>query len=193
MNQNRSSAELLTLGHFDLIMADPPWRFRGFTSESDRSKGASRHYDCMELEAIKALPVAQIAARDCLLWLWATNPMLPQAFETLAAWGFSFRTAGHWSKRNPDSGKLAFGYGYILRCAGEPFLIGTRGNPKTTRGTRSVIEGRAREHSRKPEEAFSAAEALMPGARRIELFSRQPRQGWTVWGNETRKFNEVAQ
>ena len=180
---------LRPFGGFDLIMADPPWLYETF-SEKGHAKAPQAHYTCTPLDWIKSLPVSTLAADDCLLWLWATNPMLPQAFETLAAWGFSFRTAGHWSKRNPETGKLSFGTGYILRCAGEPFLIGTRGKPKTTRSTRSVIEGRAREHSRKPDEAFAAAEALMPDARRIELFSRQPRSGWTVWGNETGKFAE---
>lgn len=183
---------LRPFGGFHLIMADPPWSFENFSAAGE-AKNAKAQYTCTPLDWIKSLPVSALAADDCLLWLWATNPMLPQALETLAAWGFSFRTAGHWSKRNPETGKLAFGTGYILRCAGEPFLIGTRGSPKTTRSTRSVIEGRAREHSRKPDEAFAAAEALMPDARRIELFSRQTRPGWTVWGNETQKFSEAAE
>jgi N6-adenosine-specific RNA methylase IME4 len=89
-------------------------------------------------------------------------------------------------------GKLAFGTGYVLRCAGEPFLIGTRGKPKTTRAVRSIVEGPIREHSRKPDEAFAAAEKMMPDARRIELFSRQQRPGWTVWGNEIERFAPPA-
>lgn len=174
------------VGGFDLIMADPPWSFDNFSTAGE-AKNAKAQYACTSLEWIKGLPVEGIAARDCVLWLWATNPMLPEAFAVLSAWGFTFKTAGHWVKRTKHN-KLAFGTGYILRCAGEPFLIGTRGAPKTTRSVRSVIEGPAREHSRKPDEAFAAAEALMPNARRLELFSRQERAGWTVWGNETGKF-----
>ena len=173
-------------GGFDLIMADPPWSFATF-SDKGHKKSAQAHYTCASLDWIKALPVADLAAPDCLLWLWATNPMLPQAFEVLTGWGFTFKTAGHWVKMG-SSGKLAFGTGYILRSAGEPFLIGTIGKPKTSRSVRSVILGPRREHSRKPNEAFAAAEALMPDARRIELFSRQPRDGWTVWGDEAEKF-----
>lgn len=170
--------------HYDFIMADPPWQFRVWSSRGD---GRAPPYQRQSLEWVKSLPVRDIAARDCLLWLWATNPMLPQALEVLAAWGFTFKTAGHWSKRTV-SGRQAFGTGYLLRCAGEPFLLGVRGKPKTTRGVRSVIEGRIREHSRKPEEAFQAAENLMPGAVRCELFSRQERPGWDVMGDETGKF-----
>ena len=175
---------------YDLIVADPPWDFRNF-SEKGEAKNAKAQYDCMDLAAIKALPVGQLAARDCVLWLWATNPMLPQAIETLAAWGFTYKTAGHWSKKTAN-GKQAFGTGYILRCAGEPFLIGTVGEPACTRSVRSVIEGVVREHSRKPEEAYAAAEALCHRAmNRADLFSRESRPGWTSWGNEVGKFAEA--
>jgi len=181
----------LPAGPFDLIMADPPWRFATRSGRGITPKGAGGQYATMPLPEIMALPVAGIAATDCLLWLWATNPMLPEAFGVLDAWGFRFKTAGHWVKRTRH-GKIAFGTGYLLRCAGEPFLIGTRGAPKVSRSVRSVIEGPLREHSRKPDEAFAAAEDLMPAARRAELFSRQPRRGWTVLGNQTERFAEVA-
>jgi len=177
---------------FDLIMADPPWRFQTRSRKGVTAKGAGGQYSTMSLEEIMGMPVADIAAPDCLLWLWATNPMLPVAFDVLSAWGFTFKTAGHWAKTTRH-GKLAFGTGYILRCAGEPFIIGTRGAPKTARNIRSVIMGPLREHSRKPEEAFAAAEGLMPQARRLELFSRQQRPGWTVWGDQTHKFDPSAQ
>lgn len=180
-------AGLRVPGGFDLIMADPPWAFTTRSPKGVTQKSAGGQYSVMTLDDIKALPVASLGASNSLLWLWATNPMLPQAFEVLATWGFTFKTAGHWVKRT-RYGKLAFGTGYILRCAGEPFLIGTRGRVQTSRSVRSVVEGPLREHSRKPDEAFAAAESLIPGARRLELFSRQPRVGWTVWGDQSEKF-----
>lgn len=167
---------------FGLIMADPPWQYENWSAPGEH-KNASAKYACAPLDWIAGLPVQALAANDCLLWRWATNPMLPQALEVLAAWGFAFRTAGHWVKRTRH-GKLAFGTGYVLRSAGEPFLIGARGAPRTTRAVRSVIEGRTRAHSQKPESGYAAAEALMPGARRIELFSRMDRPGWAVWGDQ---------
>jgi N6-adenosine-specific RNA methylase IME4 len=177
-----------TSGRYDLIMADPPWTFAVRSPKGITAKGAGGQYRTMTLADIAALPVAGLAAETgCLLWLWATNPMLPQALGIMAAWGFDFRTAGHWSKKTRH-GRQAFGTGYILRCAGEPFLIGVRGKVKTARNVRSVIEGEVRQHSRKPDAAFAAAEALMPGARRVELFSRQPRPGWDAWGDEAGRF-----
>ncbi|MEF2553232.1 MT-A70 family methyltransferase [Aurantimonas sp. A2-1-M11] len=171
---------------FNLIMADPPWTFE-IRSDKGDAKSAQAQYDCMDLASIRALPVLDLAASDCVLWLWATNPMLPQALEILAGWGFTFKTAGSWGKTTL-SGKLAFGTGYILRSANEPFLIGTRGAPKTSRSVRSLIMAPRREHSRKPDEAFAAAEQLIPGARRLELFSRTDRPGWSTWGNEVGKL-----
>lgn len=173
---------------YDLIMCDPPWSYRNWSKKGER-KNATAHYACLSLDEIAAFPVHQIAAPSCLLWLWATNPMLDQAIDMLGNWGFTFKTAGHWVKRTKH-GKTAFGTGYILRSAGEPFLIGTIGTPKTTRGVRSVVEGLAREHSRKPEEGYRAAEELIPGARRIELFSRQEREGWDCFGIEVGKFQK---
>ncbi|MEC8774568.1 MAG: MT-A70 family methyltransferase [Pseudomonadota bacterium] len=172
---------------YDLIMADPPWRFKTRSDKGITEKGAGGHYDTMTLDQIKAMPVQQLAKPDCLLWLWATNPMLPLAFETMEAWGFEFKTAGSWEKITKN-GKQGFGTGYILRCSNEPFLIGTRGNPKTTRSTRSSFRGLVRENSRKPDEAFDVAAGMIPNARKLELFSRQIREGWSAWGNELEKF-----
>lgn len=208
--------DLLSLrpaGGFGLIMADPPWSYE-MRSDKGYAKAPEAHYRTMPLAEIAALPVEALAAPDCLLWLWAVNPKLPEALEVVSAWGFTFKTAGTWVKRTAR-GRDAFGTGYILRSASEPFLIATRGKPKTTRATRSMIptydqgrqpvsdggdwpigtitiEALAREHSRKPDEAFRAAEQLMPEARRLELFSRQRREGWTVWGNEVGKFGGGA-
>lgn len=180
---------LRPFGGFDLIMADPPWSF-DLRSQKGEEKSAQAQYGCMSLDAIAALPLAALAAENAVLWLWATNPLLREAFQIMDAWGFTYKTAGHWVKTTKH-GKLGFGTGYILRCAGEPFLIGTRGAPKTAKNVRSVVMGRIREHSRKPEEAFLEAEKLMPDAKRIEVFSRQRRPGWSNWGNEADKFQEA--
>jgi N6-adenosine-specific RNA methylase IME4 len=173
---------------YGLIFADPPWRFQ-LWSEKGEGKSAQAHYATMTIEEIAALPVWELAAPDCLLWLWCTAPMLPQQLEVLKAWRFEYVTMGAWAKRTKHD-KSAFGGGYVLRSALEPFLIGKRGDPETTRSVRNVVVGPVREHSRKPDEAYAAAEKLMPGARRVELFARQQRPNWASWGNEVGKFNE---
>ncbi|MDF2797419.1 MAG: hypothetical protein K0R85_163 [Devosia sp.] len=175
---------------FDFIMADPPWRFDTWSVEGKKHKSPEGHYDTMATETIAALPVGHLAAGDCTLWLWGTHPMIDQQIEVARAWGFRFVTSGVWVKRT-TTGKLAFGTGYRLRSASEPFILATNGNPETARNIRSVIEGRVREHSRKPDEAYGEAERMMPAARRADLFARQTRPGWMAWGNEATKFDEA--
>lgn len=172
---------------YDFIMADPPWDFGNWNAKGER-KNPKRHYRCLPLAEIKQFPVLDLALPNALLWLWATNPMLDQQIECLKAWGFAFKTAGTWGKLTV-TGKLGFGTGYVLRCASEPFLIGVRGKPVTTKSVRSLIMGVTRQHSRKPEEAFAAAEKLMPRAKRVELFSRTNRPGWDHWGDQVGLFN----
>lgn len=173
---------------YDFIMCDPPWTFSTWSPKGKEKKSPEVHYECQGIEWVRSLPVRDLASENCVLWLWATNPMLDQQIDVLKHWGFKFKTAGTWMKMTKH-GKQSFGTGYLLRSANEPFLIGTIGKPKTSRSVRSAIIGQVREHSRKPDEAYAAAEKLMPGARRADLFSRQVRQGWDVWGNETDKFN----
>ncbi len=175
---------------YDLIMADPPWQFETY-SDAGRGKSADQHYATMSLTDIKQMPVSYLGRGDCLLWLWATHPMLREGLDVMDAWGFRYVTSGVWVKRT-KTGKLAFGTGYRLRCASEPFLIGTLGNPKTAKTVRTVIEGPVREHSRKPDEAYREAEAMGSGAlRRLDMFSRETRPGWDAWGNEAAKFDEA--
>lgn len=177
-------------GGFDMIMADPPWETE-LRSGAGYTKAPEAHYQTMTTRAIMEMPVEVLAAKHAVLWLWFRGCMMQEGLDVARAWGFEVKTSGHWAKVG-DSGKQAFGTGYLLRNAGEPWLIATRGTPKTSRDVRSVIIAPSREHSRKPDKAFSEAERLMPDARRLELFSRQERAGWTVWGNETAKFERAS-
>ncbi len=176
---------------YGAIIADPPWRF-ALRSAKGETKSPQAHYACLPLPEIMALPVGQLAARDCALFLWATAPMLPQALATMAAWGFAFKTAGAWAKRSKADGGWSFGGGYILRSAAEFYLVGTIGSPgRVSRSVRNLIAAPVREHSRKPDQLHADVEALYPGPY-AELFAREPRPGWDTWGNETDKFAETA-
>lgn len=176
---------------YGVIMADPPWSFDNW-SVGGNAKNAKAQYDCMPLADIERLPVGHLASGNAWLWLWATNPMLPEALRVMNAWGFRFVTAGTWVKRG-NTGKLAMGTGYVLRSCSEPFLLGKVGEPSTfDRSVRSVIEAPRREHSRKPDEAYAIAETLFGPAYRADLFSRQTRDGWENWGNESTKFDGEA-
>jgi len=173
---------------YGMIMADCPWLFKNWSKKGE-GRNALAHYECMEIDEIKALPVRFLAAKDCCLFMWATNPMVDQQIDLMKAWGFKFKTMGSWEKVHA-SGKQCFGGGYILRSSNEPYIIGTVGKPKFSHSVRSSFRGLRREHSRKPEEGCAHAEALVPGVKRLDLFSRQRRPGWDNWGNEADKFEE---
>ena len=176
-------------GRFRVILADPPWVFRTW-SDRGLGKGAQRHYACRDLGWIKSLPVAELAHPEgCALVLWGTAPMLPQAVETLAAWGFGFKSAGAWAKQSRSGAKWHFGTGYTYRSAAEFWLLGTRGRPvRRSRAVRNLIVSAVREHSRKPDDMHADLEAMYDGPR-CELFARGPaRPGWDFWGDEVGKF-----
>ena len=165
---------------FGVILADPPWSFSTY-SENGMDRSADNHYPTQTTDDVCALDVPGIAANDCVLFLWATAPMLPDALRVMAAWGFLYRSQAVWSKNK-------VGTGYWFRSAHELLLVGVRGKiPAPAPGTQwaSVIEAPVREHSRKPDEAYDLIEAYFPTLPKIELNARGPaRDGWAVWGNE---------
>lgn len=179
-------------GQYACVLADPPWRFRTW-NETNQRKAASRHYALMDLEEIKRLPVASVAAKDCVLLMWACNPMLPQALDVMAAWGFTFKTVAlTWAKRSSADKSWHFGLGYWTRQNTEQVLLGVRGKPKaTSRGVPQLLVTPRREHSRKPDEQYERIERLVAGPY-LELFARQSRPNWDSWGNETTKFDMEA-
>lgn len=181
---------------FDVILADPATRFETWGAGGE-GKSPQAQYDTMSWDELAALQPAQLARGDALLFLWACWPTLKQSLQLMDDWGFRYVTGGAWHKRSKH-GKSAFGTGYVMRSATEPFLIGTLGSPLTARNVRNVIETSdldvidavARGHSRKPDEQYSVCERLAPRAVRfVELFARQHRDGWSSWGNEVGKFD----
>lgn len=180
----------LKAGGYSVITADPPWDFKTY-SRKGRVKTPHVHYRCMNLGDIMALPVADLAAKDSVLFLWTTGPHARQAFDVLDAWGFTYKTQAVWAKQSSTGKKWAFGTGYIMRGAAEFLLVATKGKPKAlSKSVRNLIVAPVREHSRKPDVARDAFEALYPGPY-LELFSRQSTPGWDAWGHETGKFDRT--
>lgn len=188
---------------FGVIMADPPWPFSNWSKKGE-GRNASQHYRTMSLEEIMALPVGSLAARDCALFLWCTGPLTNRIDDIMRAWGFSFKgKAFCWAKLNPraatrptdniaDNSNWFMSLGYGTRHNTEDCWLGTIGSPKRqAKDVRELIVAPVREHSRKPDEAFTRAERLFPGPY-LELFSRQSRPGWSVFGDEVGKFDERA-
>lgn len=167
---------------YGVILADCPWEY-----QRKRGQGvAENHYPTMHIEDICSLPVAELADKDCVLFLWATFPMLPEALQTIRAWGFTFKTVAFvWIKANRRALTLYWGMGFWTRSNAEICLLATRGHPKRqARNVHQVIISPVEEHSKKPDEARRRIEALMGDIPRVELFARQHPPGWDVWGNE---------
>jgi N6-adenosine-specific RNA methylase IME4 len=151
----------------------------------------------MTLDEVTALPVGDLAAADCCLFLWASWPMLPEAMAVISAWGFEYKTcAFDWMKAHAgqielfrDDTDALMGMGYWTRANSEPCLLATRGKPKRLNADvrMGIIEPR-REHSRKPDCVHGRIERLVAGPY-VELFARSSRIGWHTWGNETTKFD----
>lgn len=169
---------------FGVIYADPPWSFNVYSGKG-KQRSADRQYDTMSLDDIKALPVADLAADDCALMMWAVLPELPGALEVIKAWGFTYKTVGFtWIKENRSGNGLFWGMGYWTRANAEVCLLATRGAPKRqAMDVHQVIMSPVSEHSRKPDEAQVRIERLLPGPY-LELYGRRPTPGWTVWGNQ---------
>jgi len=168
---------------YTVIYADPPWSYRDKATAGER--GAGFKYSVMSLDDIKGLPMRSIAADDCALFMWATYPMLSEAFEVLNAWGFTYKTVAFTWAKIAKNGKLSLGMGNWTRANAEPCLLATRGKPKRiSAAVRSVIISERREHSRKPDEIRDRIVQLMGDIPRIELFARQRVDGWDAWGDE---------
>lgn len=171
-------------GGADIILADPPWTFSS-NSKQRPGRNPRRHYPCMTDEEISELPVGRWAADRSILLMWTTAPMLARSMAIPPAWGFQkYVTNLVWIKDR-------IGLGFWARNRHEIVLIYTRGGfpcPRPAPFPDSVIEGQQREHSRKPDALHAAIDRVWPDARKLELFAREQREGWSSWGNETGKF-----
>ena len=167
---------------FATIYADPPWRFQNRTGKVAPEHKRLNRYDTMDLEAIKAMPVEEIAAEKSHLYLWVPNALLPDGLEVMKAWGFTYRDPLVWNKTN-----VGLGLGNYLRNGCEIVLFGTRGRaPVKFKGQSNLLFAPRQDHSHKPEEFFAIVERLYDGPY-LELFARRhpsSNKDWSVWGNE---------
>lgn len=173
---------------YGVIYADPEWDWQTW-SEAGLDRSPQQHYPTSSTDAIAARPIGNLAAPDCVLFLWATAPRLPDALRVMAAWGFTYKTHAVWRKTcgGEDDARLSLSTGYWFRNAHELLLIGTRGNPPCpAMGEQfpSVIDALLGEHSEKPERFAELIEAYFPTIPKIELNARRARPGWDLWGAE---------
>lgn len=179
----------LPMFHYRAIYADPPWRFENYSAAGE-AKNAVQHYGCMDMDAIAALPVGDLAHGDgAALFLWATNPMLPEALQVMRRWGFRYATVAFtWAKRSRTDSAWHMGLGYWTRANTEICLLGVAGRvARRQRDVRELVVAPLREHSRKPDRVRDDIRRLVAGPY-VELFARAAAPGWDVWGNQVGKF-----
>ncbi|MFT4263167.1 MAG: MT-A70 family methyltransferase [Nocardioides sp.] len=164
-----------TVPAFTTILADPPWDV-----QQRGPLGAERHYDLMSLEAIKHMPVGDLAAPDSHCWLWVTNATLRAGYDVMEAWGFTPRSPLTWIKPR-------IGLGQYLRNSTEHLILGTRGNaPVKFRAQPTWMFAPLQRHSEKPQEQYAVIERISDGPY-LELFARRrppSDKSWSIWGNE---------
>jgi N6-adenosine-specific RNA methylase IME4 len=164
-------------GEFDVIVCDPPWPYDG-EYDPDHQREAPP-YPTMDIEDIMGLKMP--AASDCVLWLWTINRLLDRAFEVARTWGFEPKTVLTWAKDR-------FGTGRWLRGQTEHCILAIKGSPPWRLTNQStLLNGPLREHSRKPGELYALVDSLCFG-RKLDMFSREKRDGWEQWGDEKDAF-----
>jgi N6-adenosine-specific RNA methylase IME4 len=175
---------------YGVLYIDPPWKFEVYSEDTGQGRTAEAHYRTMPVEEIAKTDVPSIAADDCVLFLWATAPTLPEAFELVKAWGFTYRTHCMWAKDK-------IGLGFWFRNQHEVLIVAVKGNiPAPAHGTQwsSLIEApRGAEHSRKPDAFYELIESYFPTLPKIELFARKARAGWDCWGDEAPVPGQAAE
>lgn len=166
-------------GLFDVIAIDPPWAYG--TQLLAEAYRAANPYPEMTQDELKAIKLP--AADNCVLFLWTTHKFIWDAKELLDYWGFDYRCMLVWNKEK-------IGMGNLIRMQCEFCLVGLKGKPifNDVHDVRDLIEESRREHSRKPEKFYQLVEKLCSG-RKLDFFSREQREGWTTYGNDTKKFS----
>lgn len=181
-------------GGYPILYVDPPWGYRDRGCQGS----AEGNYRTMTTDDIANLPIGKIAARDAVMFIWGTYPMIHDVLELIPRWGFTYKTiAFQWLKtrgrRDDGSDKPFFGLGHWTRGNTEPCFLAVRGKPKRiSAGVSQLIETLEEDlvvepvgrHSAKPDEVRQRIVKLMGDMPRIELFARQRVPGWDAWGDD---------
>lgn len=175
---------------YQIIYADPAWSFSDRMKQGTRQVDLKKYYTPMNIKTIKKLPIAKIANKDCVLFLWTTDAHLEKALEVINAWGFKYKTIGFiWNKKE-KSGKQVCFYGKWTCKGSEICLLASKGKANSlikNHKIRQLVEAERQKHSVKPDEVRNRIVQLMGDLPRIELFAREKIEGWDAWGDEIPK------
>jgi N6-adenosine-specific RNA methylase IME4 len=180
---------------YGAILCDPPWAFAAWSHKGITTRSAESHYRTSHTASLADLPVRDLAARDCALFMWTVDSHLDQGIALMQSWGFAYKTIAFiWVKTKPKAPhEPRMGMGLWTRKEAEVCLMGRKGDPRRqSGGVRQVIMEPRREHSRKPDAVYDRVQQLVPGPY-VELFARQRWPGWdTAFSDEADKFEAAA-
>ena len=172
---------------YSVLYVDCPWKYE--FSETD-SRKIENQYPTMSVpelckfkvafESGKEKSIGDLAAKDSVIFFWATAPKLQEALQVLNAWGFEYKTNAIWDKET-------IGMGYWFRGQHEHLMVATKGKmptPAESSRASSVIREPWGKHSAKPDAVYALIESMYPTAARVEIFARCKRTGWDVVGNQ---------
>lgn len=180
---------------YNVIYADPPWRFQNRTGKVAPEHKRLSRYQTMSVDDIKKIEVCSIAANGCHLYLWIPNALLQWGLDVMKAWGFEYKTNIVWQKVRKDGEPDGRGVGFYFRNTTELLLFGVKGKNRTLSPARkqvNVLKTMKRDHSRKPDEMYDLIERCSSGPY-VELFARNNRNGWDAFGNEVENSITIAQ
>lgn len=187
---------------YSVMLADPAWDYKVWNRKTGSGRSAESHYPTMTVKQICALPVGDLADKNCVLFLWCVWPSIfDNVPQVLKAWGFKYKTlAWEWIKLNRSGVGWHVGMGYYTRANPEPCILAVRGRmPVAVRSERNLLLSYedeiaglpliepVRGHSQKPDRQYQKIERLYPSqvySDRLELFARKKQFGWASWGNE---------
>lgn len=177
---------------YDVIYADPPWSYDNksmkYSADDKSNIAADQQYNLMTLDDLKEMPIKQVSSKNSVCFMWCVNPLMPEAFELLKAWGFKYKTILTWKKTS--------GTGYWFRGVTEHILFGVRGNvPAFRSGIDNFFMCKSGKHSQKPtyfRDLITKATIEMGKPNKLELFARSrdglfpdfEYEGWDVFGNQ---------
>lgn len=177
-----------TQNKYQVIYADPPWEYK--ESGGGKRGTAGLPYETMSTDEICSLPISDISTNESILYLWATDPKLPEAIRVLESWGYTYKGIAYtWVKLNKKTPSVFWGMGNYSRKNAEFVLLGVKKNTVKTikplvRNSHQIIMESIQDHSKKPDKARNEIVRVCGDIPRIELFARQTAEGWDCWGNQ---------
>ena len=179
---------------YEIIYADPAWSF-GDRLRSSKKKAdgkmdyreLERQYDTMSIKEMCKIPVKNITAENSVLFMWTTDAHLEEAMKVINAWGFKYKTIGFvWNKKTNKGNQVCFMGKWTMKGS-EICLLATKGKAHSMiekHNVRQLVEAERQKHSKKPDEVRNRIVELLGNRPRLEMFCRESKQGWDVWGNE---------